>query len=45
MSFGKNWRNGGTFLWYQLKKTWGGRIPRLNINTQFKPFDKDLYNV
>ena len=45
MSFSKNWRNGGTFLWYQLKKTWGGRIPRLNINTQFKPFTKDLYNV
>jgi hypothetical protein len=45
MSFSKNWRNGGTFLWYQLKKTWEGRIPRLNINTQFKPYSKDLYNA
>jgi hypothetical protein len=45
MSFSKNWRNGGTFLWHQLKTTWGGRMPRLNINTQFKPFTKDLYNV
>ena len=45
MSFSKNWRNGGTFLWHQLKKTWDGRIPRLNINTQFKPAGKDLYHV
>jgi hypothetical protein len=45
MSFSKNWRNGGAFLYYQLKKTWGGRIPALNINTPFKPASKDLYNV
>ena len=46
MSFSKNWRNGGTFLYYQLKKTWGGRLPtHLNINTSFTPATKDLYNV
>ena len=45
MSFSKNWRNGGAFLYYQLRKTWDGRLPELNINTPFKPADKDLYNV
>jgi hypothetical protein len=45
MSFSKNWRNGGAFLWHQLKHTWDGRLPDLNINTPFKPADKDLYNV
>jgi len=45
MSFGKNWRNGGTFIYHQLKKTWSGRLPELNINTPFKPAAKDLYNV
>jgi hypothetical protein len=45
MSFSKNWRNGGAFLWHQLKHTWDGRLPDLNINTPFKPTDKDLYNV
>lgn len=43
MSFSKNWRNGGTFLWHQLNKTWGGRLPKLGINTQFVPATKDLY--
>lgn len=43
MSFSKNWRNGGTFLWHQLNKTWGGRLPKLSINTQFVPATKDLY--
>jgi hypothetical protein len=44
MSFSKNWRNGGTFLWNQLKKTWtNGRIPALNINTTFQPAVKDLF--
>lgn len=43
MSFAKNWRNGGTFLYYQLLKTWKGRVPRLNINTQFRPAAKDLF--
>lgn len=45
MSFSKNWRNGGAFLWYQLKHTWDGCIPALNINTPFKPATKDLYHV
>jgi hypothetical protein len=45
MSFSKNWRNGGTFMYHQLKKTWNGRLPELNINTPFKPAVKDLYNV
>jgi hypothetical protein len=45
MSFSKNWRNGGAFLWHQLKHTWDGRLPDLNINTPFKPAAKDLYNV
>lgn len=43
MSFSKNWRNGGTFLWNQLHKTWNGPIPKLNINTPFHPATKDLY--
>jgi hypothetical protein len=45
MSFSKNWRNGGAFLWHQLKHTWSGPVPALNINTPFKPAEKDLYNV
>ena len=45
MSFSKNWRNGGTFLWHQLKTTWEGRVPKLKINTPFKPAKKDLYHV
>lgn len=45
MSFSKNWRNGGAFLWYQLKHTWNGSIPKLSINTPFKPAEKDLYHV
>jgi hypothetical protein len=43
MSFTKNWRNGGTFLYHQLLKTWKGRMPQLNINTQFQPAVKDLF--
>lgn len=43
ISFNKNWRNGGTFLWYQLQKTWNGRVPALNIDTAFQPATKDLY--
>lgn len=43
MSFSKNWRNGGTFLWNQLKKTWNGPVPALSINTTFQPSAKDLY--
>jgi hypothetical protein len=45
MSFSKNWRNGGTFIWHQLKKTWDGRLPELSINTPFTPAGKDLFNV
>ena len=44
MNFSKNWRNGGTFLFYQLSKTWtNGRIPKLSISTSFQPAVKDLY--
>ena len=43
MSFSKNWRNGGAFLWHQLKHTWDGRIPDLSINTPFNPAVKDLF--
>ena len=39
----KNWNTGGTFLWHQLAKTWGGRIPKLNVSTPFIPAKKDLY--
>jgi len=45
MSFSKNWRNGGAFLWHQFKHSWDGRIPELNINTPFTPATKDLYHV
>jgi hypothetical protein len=45
MSFSKNWRNGGTFLWHQLNKTWDGRLPRLTTTTPFNPAKKDLFNV
>jgi hypothetical protein len=44
INFTKNWRNGGTFLWYQLSKTWtGGPIPSLRIDTPFIPNRKDLF--
>ena len=43
MSFTKNWRNGGAFLWYQLKKTWTGPVPKMNYEIAFKPAEKDLY--
>ena len=43
MSFTKNWRNGGTFLYHQLRKTWKGRVPKLNINTSFVPAVGDLF--
>lgn len=43
MSFAKNWRNGGAFLWYQLKKTWNGPVPALNYDIAFKPAQKDLF--
>lgn len=43
ISFSKNWRNGGIFLWHQLKKTWNGPVPKLTINNPFRPYAKDLY--
>jgi hypothetical protein len=44
MNFSKNWRNGGTFLFHQLAKTWtNGRMPKLSIQTSFCPDVKDLY--
>ena len=43
ISFNKNWRNGGTFLWHQLNKTWNGRIPSLRIDIAFHPSARDLY--
>lgn len=43
MSFTKNWRNGGAFLWHQLKKTWTGPVPKMNYDIAFKPAQKDLY--
>lgn len=39
----KNWNTGGTFLWHQLNKTWGQRVPKLNSSTPFIPAQKDLY--
>lgn len=45
----KDWVQGGTFFWHQLKKSWrdeDGRampLPRLNINTQFMPSQRDLF--
>lgn len=39
----KNWTTGGTFLWHQLTKTWGGPIPPISIKTSFIPDNKDLY--
>lgn len=43
VSFNKNWNNGGVFLWHQLKKSWGGRMPALSIGVPFIPATKDLY--
>lgn len=43
MSFSKNWRNGGAFLWHQLKKTWTGPVPQMNYDIAFKPAQSDLF--
>jgi len=44
IKFSKNWKNGGTFLWFQLKKTWEpSLVPNLTINGAFVPDNKDLY--
>lgn len=45
----KDWTQGGTFFWHQLKKSWRDeaglpvRMPRLNIQTPFMPEAKDLF--
>lgn len=45
----KDWAQGGTFFWYQLKKSWldakgqAMRMPQLNISTAFRPREKDLW--
>lgn len=43
MVFKMLWSTGGVFLYYQLKHTWGGRIPKLTINSPFQPSKKDLF--
>lgn len=45
----KDWIQGGTFFYYQLKKSWLDeelepmRLPRLNIGTSFRPDEDDLF--
>jgi hypothetical protein len=45
----KDWAQGGTFFWYQLRKSWlddkgqAMRMPQLNISTAFRPREKDLW--
>lgn len=45
----KDWAQGGTFFWHQLKKSWQDesgnamRMPKLNIQTSFIPARKDLF--
>lgn len=39
----KNWTFGGTFLVYQLNKSWNHPVPPLNNSTPFTPDTKDLY--
>lgn len=45
----KDWTQGGTFFWHQLKKSWINEagfamtMPRLNIQTPFIPHPKDLF--
>jgi hypothetical protein len=45
----KDWAQGGTFFWYQLKKSWlddNGNpmpMPKLNISTAFRPQERDLW--
>ena len=38
----KSWTTGGPFLWHQLNKTWGNRLPK-PVNSNFIPAAKDLY--
>ena len=39
----KNWNSGGTFLIYQLNKSWNYPVPTLRNSTPFQPDVKDLY--
>jgi hypothetical protein len=45
----KDWVQGGTFFWHQLKKSWHDstgksiKMPKLNIQTQFFPAVEDLF--
>lgn len=45
----KDWAQGGTFMWHQLRKSWKDqdgnamRMPQLNIQTPFHPDNKDLW--
>jgi len=45
----KDWNQGGTFMWHQLKKAWKTTsgdampMPQLNIQTSFRPNNKDLW--
>jgi len=45
----KDWNQGGTFMWHQLKKAWKTTsgdampMPQLNIQTSFRPSNKDLW--
>ena len=45
----KDWTQGGTFFWHQLRKSWRDeagqpmRMPQLNIQTPFIPDPEDLF--
>ncbi len=45
----KDWIQGGTLFYYQLKKSWldndgeAMRLPRMNIGTSFRPDEDDLF--
>lgn len=45
----KDWAQGGTFFWYQLRESWKDdqgnamRLPRLNIQTPFTPSKRNLF--
>jgi hypothetical protein len=43
MVFKMLWSTGGVFLFYQLKKTWNGRIPALKVDSPFQPSKVDLF--
>lgn len=45
----KDWAQGGTFMWHQLRHSWRDaesnamRMPQLNIQTPFRPSTQDLW--